>query len=124
MDPQTGHGHGHAACTKGTVEAVSMSCQQVGFALANCVVEIVPEPGDPKNKAYTALLSLVENDGAVIRPLVREDGHRVRIRAASEPLALYSAISYLCARFGAVRRPEQPCSYGSATVGLPVAIAD
>jgi len=101
-----------------------MSCQQVGFALADCVVEISAEPGNTKNKTYTALLSLVENEGAIIRPLVREDGHRVRIRAASEPLALHSAISYLRARFGAVHNPGRPCSYPSATVGLPVAIQD
>jgi hypothetical protein len=101
-----------------------MSCQQVGFALADCVVEISPEPGKTRNKAYTALLSLIENGGAIIRPLVRQDGHRVRIRAASELLALYSAISYLRARFGAVHNPGRPCSYPSATVGLPVAIQD
>src|SRR5688500_6068877 len=101
-----------------------MSCQQVKFALANCVVEISPEPSETKPKTYTAFLSLVEDDGSVIRPLVSGDGRRVRIRAASEALALHSAISYLRARFGAVNDQGHPCSLGSATVGRPVAIED
>lgn len=100
-----------------------MSCQQVRFALADCVVEINPEfsEGSRKARAYTAFLSLVE-DGTVVRPLVSGDGRRVRIRAASELLAFHSAVSYLCARFGAVSRDGRPCSLGEATVGLPVAV--
>jgi hypothetical protein len=101
-----------------------MSCQQVRFALANCVVEINPEPSTTKAKTYTAFLSLVENDGSVVRPLVSSNGRRVRIRAASEPLALHSAISYLRARFGAVNEPGHPCSLGAARVGRPVPIED
>jgi hypothetical protein len=103
-----------------------MSCQQVRFALANCVVEINPDIGEANAKArtYTALLSLVEENGAVIRPLVSGNGRRVRIRAASEPLALHSAISYLGARFGAANDTPHPCSLGSATVGRPLAIED
>jgi hypothetical protein len=100
-----------------------VSCQQVRFALADCVVEISPEFGESSRKAraYTAFLSLVE-DGTVIRPLVSSTGHRVKIRAASELLALHCAISYLRARFGAVSRDGEPCSLGAATVGRPVAI--
>jgi hypothetical protein len=101
-----------------------MTCQQVGFALANCVVEISPEPNGPGAKAYTAFLSLVENGGAVVRPLVAHNGRRIRIRAETELVALCSAISYLGARFGGVRNPGQPCSLGSATLGLPIAIED
>jgi len=39
-------------------------------------------------------------------------------------LALYSAISYLRVRFGAVSKEGEPCALGQATVGLPVAIED
>jgi hypothetical protein len=103
-----------------------VSCQQVRFALADCIVEISPEFGDGarKAKAYTAFLSLLENDGTVVRPLVSGDGRRVKIRAASELLAFHSAISYLRVRFGAVSREGEPCALGDATVGLPMAIED
>jgi hypothetical protein len=103
-----------------------VSCQQVRFALADCVVEINPEFGSESRKAraYTAYLSVVEDAGSVVRPLVSGDGHRVKIRAASEPLALHSAISYLRARFGAVNQEGQPCSLGEARVGRPVSIEE
>jgi hypothetical protein len=103
-----------------------VACQQVRFALADCVVEISPEfpAGSHKARAYTAFLSLVENGGSLVRPLVSSSGHRVRIRAASEPLALHSAISYLRARFGAVSHDSEPCSLGQATVGRPIAMED
>jgi hypothetical protein len=102
-----------------------VSCQQVRFALADCVVEISPEYGEGsrKAKAYTARLSLVEN-GSVVRPLVSGTGRRVKIRAESELLALQSALSYLRVRFGAVSRQGEPCSLGEATVGMPVAVED
>ena len=101
-----------------------MASQQVGFALADCVIEISPEPSETKGESYTAFLSLVEDHGSVVRPFVSGDGHRVRIRAGSEPLALYSAISYLRARFGAVNEPGHPCDLSASTVGRPIAIED
>jgi len=101
-----------------------MASQQVGFALADCVIEISPEPGETKAQAYTAFLSLVEDHGSVVRPFVAGDGRRVRIRAGSEPLALYSAISYLRARFGVVNEPEHTCDLSASTVGPPIAIED
>ena len=103
----------------------TVSCQQVRFALADCVVEICPEFGEDgrKARAYTARLSLVEN-GSVVRPLVSGTGRRVKIRAESEQLAYHSALSYLRVRFGAISREGQPCHLGEATVGLPVAVED
>jgi hypothetical protein len=99
-----------------------MSCRQVGFALGTCVVEINPEIGDPLLPVYTVSMSYVENDGAVLRPVVSENGGRVRIRAGSEPLALTSAIGYLRARFGTLTDAGHPCSMGDAAVGRPLPI--
>ena len=127
IDPISEGGTGHAHCTFAAVtEVASVSCQQVRFALADCVVEISPEfgEGSRKARAYTARLSLVENEGTVVRPLVSGDGRRVKIRAESELLAFHSAVSYLRARFGSVSRDGQPCSLGGATVGMPVAVDD
>ena len=101
-----------------------MTSQQVGFALADCVIEISRERSETNAESYTASLSLVQDHGAVVRPFVAGDGRRVRIRAGSEPLALHSAISYLRARFGAVNEPGHPCDLSSSTVGPPVPIAD
>jgi hypothetical protein len=118
---------GHADCKFAwRTEVAVVSCQQVRFALADCVVEISPEfgEGSRKARAYTARLSLVENEGTVVRPLVSNDGRRVKIRAESELLAFHSAVSYLRARFGSVSRDGQPCSLGGATVGMPVAVDD
>lgn len=102
-----------------------MTCQQVRFALADCVVEICPEytDGSRKARAYTARLSVIEN-GTVVRPLVSGSGRRVKIRAESELLAFESAMSYLRVRFGAVARQGEPCHLGEATVGMPVAVED
>lgn len=99
-----------------------MSCQQVGFVLGTCVVEISPEPGNPLLPVYTASMSYVEKDGAVLRPVVAENGRRVRIRADSEPLALTSAIGYLRARLGTLTDAGHPCSLGDAAVGPPLPI--
>jgi hypothetical protein len=101
-----------------------MSCRTVGFANGTCLVEIQPEPGVPSAPNFTAFLSLIEDDGTVVRPLVLRDGHRVRIRASSEPVALESAIRYLESRFGAKRGSDAPCALGRATIGRPVAVAE
>ena len=104
-----------------------MSNQQVTFVLGRCLVEIHQDMTDDPIHTFTAFLSYLEEnggDGAVIRPVVAVDGHRVRIRAESEPLALTGAISYLRARFGAMSEGSQPCSLGSATVGRPIELQD
>jgi hypothetical protein len=97
-----------------------MSVQQVDFILGTGLVEIMPELGDPDMPAYSAFVSLIERDGAIIRPVVRGDGRRVRIRAGSEPVALLSAISYLTARLGAPKDDAHPCSLATATLGRPI----
>jgi hypothetical protein len=127
IDPISRGGPGHAHCSfAARTEVAFVSCQQVRFALADCVVEISPEVGEGSRKAraYTARLSLVENEGTIVRPLVTGNGRRVKIRAESELLALHSAVSYLRARFGSVSRDGLPCALGGATVGMPVAVDD
>ncbi|HVT47744.1 MAG TPA: hypothetical protein VHD57_08160 [Vicinamibacterales bacterium] len=101
-----------------------MCCRTVGFEHGTCLVEIQPEAGTPSASNFTAFLSLVEDNGTVIRPLVLRDGHRVRIRASSEPVALESAIRYLESRFGAKSGSDAPCALGRATIGRPVAVAE
>ena len=101
-----------------------MTCQQVRFDHGECLVEI-NEPGNPGRPDYTAFVSLLEEGGAIVRPLVQLDGHRIKIQAPTEPLALDSAINFLEQRFGAVRAPERgACMLSTATVGRPVVVVD
>ena len=101
-----------------------MTCQQVGFVHGDCLVEIDAQHADPDPHGYTAVLSLLEEGGAIVRPLVRLNGRRIKIHAPSEPLALNSAISYLERRFGAVRIPEHGCALATSSFGPPVVVAD
>ena len=101
-----------------------MTCQQVRFVHGECLVEI-NEPGNLGRPAYTAFVSLLEEGGAIVRPLVQLNGRRIEIQAPSEPLALDSAINYLEQRFGAVSQPEPgACMLSTATFGPPVVVAD
>lgn len=102
-----------------------MSCQQLAFEGGQCLVEIQSKPGASEPQ-FTAFMSIVEleADGAIVRPMVSEDGHRVRIHAPSEALALDSALTYLESRFGAARhRDDAPAAaLGTATVGWPFVV--
>jgi hypothetical protein len=98
-----------------------MSCQQVAFTEGSCLVEI-ERSQDALEPKFTAHLSVVEDDGAIVRPLVFGDGRLVEVHATNEPLALASAISYLEHRFGALSEPEHACSLGAATIGRPFVI--
>jgi hypothetical protein len=99
-----------------------MTCQLVGFAHGECLVEI--DSQSAKKPGYTAFLSLLEEGGAIVRPLVRLNGRRLEIHAPSEPLALHSAINYLRKRFGAVDQPERECTLASSSFGPPVVVVD
>ena len=101
-----------------------MSVQQVDFSMATCLVEINPEIQGQRVAAYTAFVSVLDNHGTVIRPLISVTGHRVRIRAGTERLALASAMSYLTARFGKVSHDIHQVSFPEAAVGRPILIAD
>lgn len=101
-----------------------MTCQQMGFARGNCLVEIDTRSAAGDRPAYTAFLSLLEENGAIVRPLVKENGRRIEISASSEPLALHSAINYLETRFGALRSPKRNCALATSSFGPPVVVVD
>lgn len=101
-----------------------MSCQQVVFTNANCLVEIEGERSDAQLPRYVARLAVFEEEVGVVRPLVAADGRRVTVHADSESLALNSAISYLAGRFGSLSEPERACSVGNARIGRPFVVKD
>jgi hypothetical protein len=80
----------------------------IAFSQGAFLVEVEPDLRDPRGESYVAHLSLLENDGTLLRPLVFDDGGRVVIHGSTEPLVLNSAITYLGNRFGALSGPEQP----------------
>lgn len=100
-----------------------MTCQQVVFAQGNCLVEIEPQLSDPSGPRYVARMSVVEDAGAIVRPLVSRDGRRVKIFASSESTAAREAVAYLASRFGQVSRSEQACGLGAASIGRPFVMA-
>lgn len=102
-----------------------MTCRHVEFTHGqHCLVEIQPPSGRLAEPAFTAFVSVIEDDGSIVRPLVQGDGHRVRIKAESEPVALTSAISFLERRFGTPSATFKPISIGTATMGSPIYVRD
>lgn len=101
-----------------------MTCQQMVFARGNCLVEIDTRFADSGRQAYTAYLSLLEENGAIVRPLVNLNGRRIEISASSEPLALNSAIAYLKTRFGSLNVPKGRCALATSSFGPPIVVVD
>jgi hypothetical protein len=101
-----------------------MTAQQVLFAHGSCLVEVNARPFYPGQPKYTAFVSLLEDDGAIVRPLVLRNGRRIEIHAPSAPDALDSAISYLERRFGAVSEPGRAPDLASSAFGRPVVVED
>jgi len=94
----------------------------ISFTEGEFLVEVGPDRSDPMGETYVARLSLLEDDGNVVRPLVFGDGGRVVIHAFSEPLALNSAISYLSTHFGSLSMPEKPWHPHPITEGRPYVV--
>ena len=100
---------------------MAMVSERVTFARASCLIEVDRQDStDSRTEArHVARMSVVENSGSVVRPLVGRDGRRIKIVATSERLAMKVATSYLEGRFGRVVPPDPAGSLGAATVGVP-----
>lgn len=96
-----------------------MTCQRVEFAHGNCLVEVEPQLGENGQTRFVARMSVIEEGGAIVRPLYGQDGRRVKIQASSERLAIRVALSYLEGRFGRMAPRDQTCDLGESTVGVP-----
>jgi hypothetical protein len=70
-------------------------------------------------RAFVARLSVLEAEGAIVRPVVSKDGRRIKIVAESERQALTSAIRYLGERFGLLNERERACALGASAIGRP-----
>lgn len=96
-----------------------MFSERVTFARSSCLIEIEPLADHVGEPRYVARMSVIEEGGAIVRPLVGQDGVRVKIVAASQRLASKIAVSYLEGRFGCQVPIEPAGSLGNATVGVP-----
>ena len=101
-----------------------MTCQQLRFLHGECLVEVDTRNAAQGRREYSAFVSLLEDGGAIVRPLVQLNGRRIEIRASSEPLTMNSAISYLQRRFGAISQPRRGCALATSSFGPPVVVAD
>lgn len=97
-----------------------MLSERVTFARGCCLIEIdhhtAPDAAEPR---FVARMSVVEESGAIVRPLVDQAGRRIKVIAASPRLATKIAVSYLEGRFGRQVLPEARPELGAATVGVP-----
>jgi hypothetical protein len=96
-----------------------MTSQCVEFAQGNCLIEVEPQQSATGQTRYIARMSVLEDNGQIIRPLFGKDGRRIKILATSERLAVRVAVSYLEGRFGRLEPRDTACSLGGATVGVP-----
>ena len=96
-----------------------MACGRVTFARGSCLIEIERQEEADGEARFIARMSVVEEGGAIVRPIVGQDGHRIKIATASERLATRVALSYLEGRFGRQMQPGPTGSLGGATVGVP-----
>lgn len=101
-----------------------MTCQDVSFARARCRIDVEPR-SDADIPMFAARISIVEDNGRLLRALTFADGARVEIHGSTELLALNSAVTYLEAHLGPKSEPEFDCdATASPHVGAPVVIDD
>lgn len=96
-----------------------MTTERVTLASGRCVIDVEPQATESGQPRFVARMSLVDGEGAIVRPLVGPDGRRIKIHATSERMVIRVARSYLEGRFGRILPPEQSPSLGAATVGRP-----
>jgi hypothetical protein len=98
---------------------MTMTSHQVTFDRTNCLIEIEQETAGPTNTPCVAKMYMLEDDGAIVRPIVSEERRQLRIAAIDEQTALQSAIAYLVRRLGPTHSPDPTFSLGGSSFGVP-----
>jgi hypothetical protein len=101
-----------------------MKAQDVSFANGTVRISVKDRTTDPAMPLFVAQLSLVDDDGSRLHPLVVEGGYRAEIHGTSEALVLSSAISFLQTRFGALSENEHASADFAprAQLGAPIEV--
>lgn len=99
-----------------------MKAQDVSFANAVVRISLKDRTTDPAMPLFVAQLSVVDDDGIRLHPLVVDGGYRAEIHGTSEALVLNSAISFLQTRFGSLSESEHvsPDFAPRAQLGAPI----
>ncbi len=99
-----------------------MTCHRMTFEAADCLIETEPRLIGSV-PAWVAKLYVLEDDGAIVRPIISEDWRPLRLFASTELTVLWSAIAFLADRFGAAQGPEEGYSLGASVLGGPMVVA-
>ena len=99
-----------------------MQPTSVAFTGGAFLVEVEPDFRNPQSQAWVAFLSLLEDGGTLLRPLVGQDGDRFVLQAQSEPVAMDLAMNFLRRQFGRRRGPERPWLPARMQWGPPVVV--
>ena len=101
-----------------------MKAQDVSFTNAVVRISVKDRTTDATMPLFVAQLSLIDDDGARLHPLVVEGGYRAEIHGTSEALVLNSAISFLQSRFSALSEYEHVAADFAprAQLGAPIEV--
>jgi hypothetical protein len=99
-----------------------MTCHRMTFEAADCLIETEAQLIGSV-LASVARLYVLEDDGAIVRPIISEDRQPLTLFASNDGTVLRLAIACLADRFGAAQGPEKGCSLGASILGAPVEVA-
>jgi len=99
-----------------------MQPTSIAFAHGAFLVEVEPDFRDTRPGKFVVHLSLLEQGGNLLRPLVGGDGGRLVLHGRSEPHAFSSAIRFLAKHFGALVGPTEPWHPQDMEWGQPVVV--
>ena len=83
------------------MQPTSITVAQTAF-----LVEVEPDFREASPGPFVVFLSLLEDDGNVLRPLVGPDGDRVVLHGHTEWQAMRQALRYLARHFGNLMGPR------------------
>lgn len=102
-----------------------MTSRCIAYKQSRCLIEVTTPPPN-LDGPHVAHVYLVDHgdEGDIVRPLVDLDDHPLAMLGSSASMAIRSARRVLRRLFGAPLAVLRPCGLGSASLGLPVRIAD
>jgi hypothetical protein len=84
------------------MQPTSITFEQTAF-----LVEVEPDFRETSPAPFVVHLSLLEDDGNILRPLVHPDGGRVVLHGHTEFQAMRQAVRYLSRYFGNLMGPRE-----------------
>src|SRR4051812_3698772 len=101
-----------------------MQPMSIAFAKSAFLVEVEPDFRNPETPSFVAHLTMLEDDGTLLRPVVSDGGKRVVLEGTTEPRALTRALRFLRRHFGVRSGPWQTWHPHHMTWGKPVVVSE